>query len=84
MPVLAPELLAKFREVITAKYRGVPEAEAVAYARGFTRGLLAGGASAEQCKVVSAAAALKDPLLEAGAAFITQSMLEAAAGKPQG
>lgn len=64
------------RAALADIHPGINEAEAIAYARGFTRGLIAGGATKEQAQTLVLVASLDDSLLEAGGAYMSLNLIE--------
>lgn len=64
------------REAVEARYPGVSEAEAVAYARGFAAGLREAGVDPERARELIVAASATDALLAAGGAFVACALGE--------
>lgn len=86
MKVDVQEALASFaimRRMIQERHPGINEAEAIAYARGFVRGMALAGLQGEAARTAALAASLTDPLLEAGGAFLQVARLEAAVSEKQ-
>lgn len=70
-------MLAAARELAARRFLGIDEKEALAYASGFTRGLLAAGLSRPDAERVVLGAMRGDKKLEAGGAYYGIAMAEA-------
>lgn len=64
------------RKLIQGRFPGINEAEAIAYSRGIAKGLLMAGCSHEKAKQLMIFEATRDNLLEAGATYTAQNMIE--------
>ncbi len=71
------------RKLIAERFPGIDEHEAIAYARGFAKGMAVAGLKGEEAKTVAFAVSLKDKMLEAGGAWMQQNIVEAICAEKQ-
>jgi len=64
------------RTLVKDRFPGIDEKEAIAYARGFTNGLIAGGSTPDKAMEIIMFCSIKDALLDAGTIFLGINMVE--------
>lgn len=79
----AKAALAIARQQIEARFPGINEAEALAYARGFVRGLKAAGKTDQEARDWMFVYGMDDQMLNAGSSYMGQLLIESLVSEQQ-
>jgi len=72
----AKQALDMARSIMNDRFKGINEAEAIAYARGFAHGMAVSGRNGQDARITMEYERLKHPILDAGCSYMGHALIE--------